>query len=88
MGLFGGTGVFVLFGLIPEGFHLRTRDLGEGSALGAGESFHFAKAAGKFGAGFFQSDFGVEVEETGEIDGDEEEVAEFRFDGGGRRWRR
>ena len=58
-------------------------DFGEGGALFAGDCFHFAEATGEFGAGFVEGDFGVDVEEAGEIDGDEEDVAEFGFDAGG-----
>ncbi len=71
---------FTLFGLFPEGFELGARDFGEGGSLLAGDAFHFAEAAGKFGAGFFHGDFGVDVEKAREIDGDEENVAEFGFD--------
>ena len=45
-----------------------------------GDFFHFTEAASEFGAGFMESDFGIDVEEAGEIDGDEEDVAEFGFD--------
>jgi len=69
-----------LLGLVPEGFELGTGDFGEGGALFAGDSFHFAEAAGEFGAGFVQGDFGVDVEKAGKIYGDEENVAEFGFD--------
>ena len=75
-------GSFRELGLFPEGFHLGTRDLGEGGSLLAGEAFHFVEAAGEFGAGFFEGDFGIDVEEAGEIDGDEEDVANFGFDRG------
>lgn len=75
--------VFEEFGLVPEGFHLGARNFGEGGALGAGEFFHFAEATGEFCGGFFECDFGIDVEETGKIDEDEEEVAEFGFDLGG-----
>ena len=34
-----------------------------------------AEAAGEFGAGLFQGDFGIKFEKAGEVDGDEEEVA-------------
>ena len=74
--------MFAEFGLVPEGFHLGAGDLGERGSLLAGEALHFTETAGEFGAGFFESDFGVDVEETREIDGDEEEVAEFGFDSG------
>lgn len=67
--------------MIPEGFHLRARDLSERGALFAGKALHITEAAGEFGAGFFESDFGVEIEETGEIHGDEEDVSDFGFDG-------
>lgn len=76
--------MFEQLGFVPEGFHFGARGMGEGSALRAGDAFHFTEAAGKFGAGFFQRDFGVEVEEAREIDGDEEEIAKLGFDGGGR----
>jgi len=67
--------------LVPQGFHLRARDLRQGSALGAREAFHFAKTAGKFGAGFLEGDFRIEVEKAGQVYGDEKEVTEFGFDG-------
>ena len=55
-------------------------DLGEGGVLFAGELFHFVEAAGELGGGFLEGKFRVDVEETGEIDEDEEEVTEFGFD--------
>lgn len=79
-----GLEEFAVFGLVPEGFELRPGDFGEGGSLFAGDFFHFTKAAGEFGAGIVQGDFGVDVEETGEIHGDEEDVAEFAFDAFGR----
>jgi hypothetical protein len=36
-------------------------DFGEGGPLLAGDFFHFAEAAGEFGAGFVQGDFGVDM---------------------------
>ena len=69
-----------MFGLFPEGFHLGAGDFGEGGALGAGEAFHFAETARKFVAGFFHGDFGIDFQEASEVDGDEEDVAEFAFD--------
>jgi len=68
--------------LVPEGFHLEARDLGKGGSLLAGEAFHGVKATREFGAGFFEGDFGIDVEEAGKIDGDEEDVAQFGFDRG------
>jgi len=68
--------------LIPEGFELGARDFREGGSLLAGDFFHFVEAAGEFGAGFVESDFWVDVEEAGEIYGDEEDVAQFGFDAG------
>ena len=56
------------------------RDVGEIGVLLARRALHFAEAAGEFGGGFFSGDFGVDVEEAGEVDGDEEDVAEFGFD--------
>jgi hypothetical protein len=76
----GGREEFALFGLFPEGLELGAGDVGEGGALFAGDAFHFAEAAGKFGAGFFHGEFGIDVEEAREIDGDEENVAKFGFD--------
>jgi len=73
--------LFTELGLVPEGFHLGARDLGESGALFASNALHFAEAAREFGAGFLEGDFGIEVEETGEIDGDKEEIADFGFDG-------
>ena len=72
--------VVLLLGLFPEGFHLRARNLGEGSSLLAGEAFHFVEATGKFGTGFFHGDFWIDVEEAREIDHDKEDVANFGFD--------
>ena len=71
---------FVELRLLPEGFHLGARDVGEIGVLLARRALHFAEAAGEFGGGFFSGDFGVDVEEAGEVDGDEEDVAEFGFD--------
>ena len=76
----GGSGEFALFGFFPEGFELWAWDFGQGGALFAGNALHFAEAAGKFGAGFFHGEFGIHVEEAGEIDGDEKDIAEFRLD--------
>lgn len=76
--------VVLVLGLFPEGFHLRARDFGESSSLLAGEAFHFVEAAGKFGAGLFHGDFWIDAKEAREIDGDEEDVANFRFDARGR----
>jgi hypothetical protein len=76
----GRRGEFAVFGFFPEGFELGAGDFGEGGALFAGNAFHFAEAAGKFGAGFFHGEFGIDVEEAREIDGDEENVAKFGFD--------
>ena len=72
-----------MFGLVPEGFELRARDFGEGGSLLAGDAFHFVEAASEFGIGFFHGEFGVDVQEAGEIDGDEKDVAEFAFDTSG-----
>ena len=76
-------GKFALLGLVPEGFELGPGNFGESGSLVAGDAFHFAEAAGEFGAGIVQGDFGVDVEEAGEIYGDEKDVAEFGFDAGG-----
>ena len=46
----------------------------------AGELFHVVEAAGKFGRRFLQSQFGVDVQEPSEVDGDEQEIAKFAFD--------
>ena len=73
-----------MLGLFPEGFELGARDIGKSGALLAGDAFHFVKAAREFGVGFFHGEFGIYVEEAGEIDGNEEEVAEFAFDAFGR----
>jgi len=80
----GRGGEFEEFGLVPKGFHLRPRNFGESSALFASEAFHAVETASEFGAGFFEGDFGIYVEESSEIDGDKQDVAEFRFDGGTR----
>ena len=69
-----------MLGLVPEGFELGAGDFGEGGSLFAGDFFHLAEAAGEFGAGLVESDFGVDVEKAGEIYGYEEDVAEFPFD--------
>ena len=79
----GCRGELEKFDLIPEGFHLGARDLGESGALFAGNAFHFAETAREFCAGFFESDFGIEVEETREIDGDKKDVADFGLDARG-----
>ena len=50
-------------------------DFGERSSLFAGDFFHFVEAAGEFGAGFVEGDFGIDVEEAGEVYGYEEDVA-------------
>ena len=71
--------MFAEFDLIPKGFHPGARDLGESGTLFAGNAFHFAETAGELCAGFFESDFGIEVEETSEIDGHGEEIADFGF---------
>jgi hypothetical protein len=71
------------FGLVPEGFELGARDLGKSSALFAGQMLHGAETARKFRIGFLEGDFGIDFEETGEIDGHEEEIAELVFDEGG-----
>ena len=85
-GSLGGLdGAFALLGLVPEGFHPRARDLSKRGALLAGEALHLAESRGEFGAGFLQSEFGIEIEKAGEINGDEEEIADFRFDGLGMR---
>jgi hypothetical protein len=73
--------LFEELGLVPERFHLGAWDVGESSSLCAGQAFHLPETAGEFGAGFLESDFRVDAEEAGEIDGDEEEVAELGFDG-------
>ena len=46
----------------------------------ASDFFHFAEAAGELGAGFVEGDFGIDVEEAGEIYCDEEDIAELGFD--------
>jgi hypothetical protein len=51
--------------------------------LFAGQAFHGAEAARKFGIGFLKGDFGIDFEETGEIHGHEEEITYFVFDEGG-----
>jgi hypothetical protein len=71
---------FVALGLLPERFHLGTRDIGENRALLTGEALHFTETARKFGAGFLGGDFGVDVQEASEVDSDEEDVAEFILD--------
>ena len=69
--------------MIPEGFHLRARELGESGALFAGEMLHITEAAREFSAGFLESEFGIEIEEAREVDGDEEDVADFGLDARG-----
>ena len=71
--------MFGLFGLFPERFELGARDFGECRSLLAGNAFHFVEAAGEFGVGLFHGQFGIDVEEAGEVDDDEEKVAEFAF---------
>jgi hypothetical protein len=80
--LSGGVGVFEEFGLLPERFHLGAGDPGESGALSASKLFHFAETAGEFRAGFSKSDFGIDIQETSEVHGDKEDVAEFGLDGG------
>lgn len=62
---------------------MRARDFGERSALVASEALHFPESPRELGACFLQGDFRINVEETGEIDGDEEDVAKFALDTGG-----
>jgi len=71
---------FVALGLLPQRFHLVARDVGESGALLAGNPLHFAEAARELGRGFFGGNFGVDVQETGEIDDHEEDIAELGFD--------
>jgi len=78
----GRGGEFEEFGFVPEGFHLGPRNFGKRSALFASEAFHGVETTSEFGAGFLEGDFGIDVEESSEIDGDKQDVAEFRFNGG------
>src|SRR5712692_1897472 len=73
---FGGRTREAGFGLLPEGFHLRARSVGEGGAALGGDALHFAEAAGEFGVGLFHGNFGIDLEEASEIDGDEKDIAD------------
>ena len=75
--------LFQRFGLVPEGFHLGARGLGERCSFFAGQTFHGAEAAGKFGRRFFERDFGIDVQETREVYGYEKDVTQFAFDARG-----
>ena len=55
--------------------------MGERGALFAGKAFHFAETPREFGAGFLESNFGIDFEEAGEIDDDEKKIADFRLNG-------
>jgi len=69
-----------LFGLVPEGFEFGAGDVGEGSSLLAGDTFHFLEATGEFGVGFLHGEFGIDMQEAREVDGNEENVAELALD--------
>src|SRR3974390_498616 len=70
----------VLLGLVPEGFHVGARDGGEGSALFAGEFFHFVKAPDEFLVGTMHGDFRVDSQKAREVDSNEEKITQFIFD--------
>jgi len=74
------SGLLALLGLVPEGFQLGARDLSESGALLAGDALHFTETVREFRAGFLQGYFWIEIEKAGEVDGDEEDIAQFTFD--------